>query len=59
MPTPIRNDFKKAMASIVLTAGAALAEAQRVTNKAGPLIAASQTKPMVSRWTSADSSSCQ
>jgi hypothetical protein len=35
MPTPIRNDFKKAMASIVLTAGAALAEAQRVTNKAG------------------------
>jgi hypothetical protein len=35
MPTPIRNDFKKAMSSIVLTAGAALAEAQRVTNKAG------------------------
>jgi hypothetical protein len=35
MPTPIRNDFKKAMASIVLTAGAALSEAQRVTNKAG------------------------
>ena len=35
MPTPMRNDFKKAMASIVMTAGAALAEAQRVTNKAG------------------------
>jgi hypothetical protein len=35
MSTPIRNDFKKAMSSIVLTAGAALAEAQRVTNKAG------------------------
>jgi hypothetical protein len=35
MPTPIRNDFKKAMGSIVLTAGAALAEAQRVTDKAG------------------------
>jgi hypothetical protein len=35
MPTPMRNDFKKAMASIVLTAGAALSEAQRVTNKAG------------------------
>jgi hypothetical protein len=35
MPTPLRNDFKKAMASIVLTAGAALAEAQQVTNKAG------------------------
>ena len=35
MPNLIRNDFKKAMASIVLTAGAALAEAQRVTNKAG------------------------
>src|SRR5208282_4445399 len=35
MPTTIRNDFKKAMSSIVLTAGAALAEAQRVTNKAG------------------------
>jgi hypothetical protein len=35
MSTPIRNDFKKAMASIVMTAGATLAEAQRVTNKAG------------------------
>ena len=35
MPTPIRNDFRKTMASIVLTAGAALAEAQRMTNKAG------------------------
>jgi hypothetical protein len=35
MPAPIRNDFKKAMASIVLTAGAALAEAQRAMNKAG------------------------
>src|SRR5271168_3292216 len=35
MPTPIRNDFKKAMSSIVLTAGAAVAEAQRVTNRAG------------------------
>ena len=35
MPNLIRNDFKKAMASIVLTAGATLAEAQRVTNKAG------------------------
>jgi hypothetical protein len=35
MPTPIRNDFKKAMSSIVLTAGAALGEVQRVTNKAG------------------------
>ncbi len=35
MPTPIRNDFKKAMSSIVLTASAALADAERVTNKAG------------------------
>jgi len=35
MPIPTRNDFKKAMSSIVLTAGAALAEAQRVMNKAG------------------------
>lgn len=36
MPTPImRNDFKKAMSSIVLTAGAALADALRVTDKAG------------------------
>jgi hypothetical protein len=35
MPTPMGNDFKKAMSSIVLTAGAALAEAQRVTDKAG------------------------
>lgn len=35
MPAPNSNDFKKAMSSIVLTAGAALAEAQRVTNKAG------------------------
>jgi hypothetical protein len=35
MPIPIRNDFKKAMSSIVLTAGATIAEAQRVTNKAG------------------------
>ncbi len=35
MAIPIRNDFKKAMSSIVLTAGAALAEAQRVTHKAG------------------------
>jgi hypothetical protein len=36
MPNPImRNDFKKAMSSIVLTAGAALADALRVTEKAG------------------------
>ena len=35
MPAPTRNDFKKAMSAIVLTAGAALAEAQRATSKAG------------------------
>ena len=35
MPAPTRNDFKKAMSGIVLTAGAALAEAQRATSKAG------------------------
>ncbi|MGO9933725.1 MAG: hypothetical protein ACLPV8_18200 [Steroidobacteraceae bacterium] len=35
MPTPIRNDFKKAMTSIVLTAGAALADAERTIDKAG------------------------
>jgi hypothetical protein len=34
MPTPTRNDFKKAMSAIVLTAGAALAESQRATAKA-------------------------
>ena len=35
MPTPITNDFKKAMSSIVLTASASLAEAQRLTSKMG------------------------
>jgi hypothetical protein len=35
MPTPVRNDFKKAMSSIVLTASASLAEAQRLTSKMG------------------------
>jgi hypothetical protein len=34
MPAPLRNDFKKAMSAIVLTAGAALAESQRATQKA-------------------------
>jgi hypothetical protein len=34
--TPARsNNFKKAMSSIVLTAGAALADAERMTDKAG------------------------
>ncbi len=35
MPAPNRNDFKKAMTAIVLTAGAALADAQRSIDKAG------------------------
>jgi len=36
MPTPIaRSDFKKAMTAIVLTAGAALADAERTIDKAG------------------------
>jgi hypothetical protein len=37
--TPIarNNDFKKAMTSIVLTAGAALADAERTIDKAGSL----------------------
>lgn len=37
MRTPIarNNDFKKAMTSIVLTAGAALADAERTIDKAG------------------------
>jgi hypothetical protein len=35
VPTPITNDFKKAMSSIVLTASASLAEAQRLTSKMG------------------------
>ncbi len=35
MPTPITNDFKKAMSSIVLTASESLAEAQRLTSKMG------------------------
>jgi hypothetical protein len=34
MPAAIRNDFKKAMSAIVLTAGAALADSQRATAKA-------------------------
>jgi hypothetical protein len=35
MPTSARNDFKKAMSSIVLTAGAAIASAERTLDKAG------------------------
>jgi len=35
VPAPRNNNFKKAMSSIVLTAGAALADAERTIDKAG------------------------
>lgn len=37
MKTPARNDFKKAMSSIVLTAGATLADAERLIDRSSTL----------------------